>query len=90
MGFFDEPFGRFRKPLSGEESKSEWITPVVDRRTDERSGALAHQTGIRAINQDDRQARIGPRHKTFDVGGFERDHRILRQAVVSGQVPATK
>ena len=80
-----------------EAHQRERIVGIVDRRLDERLGALAHQAGVGAEDQHDRPRRIGPRDEGIDVGGFERDHAIglpaadrEKRAAADAHVPATK
>ena len=53
----------------------ERIVGIVDRGFDQRVGALAHQAGVGAVQQDDRARRIRPGEKGVDLFAAQRDHR---------------
>ncbi len=50
------------------------IVGIIDGGGDQRIGALAHEAGIGAVEQDDRTARIGAGEEGVDLFSTQRDH----------------
>ena len=65
--------------LAFDAGERERIVGIVDRSAHQRIDALAHQPGVRSVDQHDRLARIGASDEAIDIGGFD-----------GGHVPATK
>ena len=53
------------------------VLGIVDGRGDQRLGALAHQAGIGAVQQDDRPAGIRSGEKQVDVSSAQSDHQRI-------------
>jgi hypothetical protein len=65
--FIDQPRRLGRQFVAIQPDKRKWIVGIVDRGRQQRVGALAHQAGIRTVEQDDGAARIRPGQESVDV-----------------------
>ena len=104
-GFVDQARRLGGELVAVEPHQRKGIVGVVDRGRHQRVGALAHEAGVGAIEQDDRAARIGPGEEGVDFFSAKRDHPVLRSSSLersdselhgarrrndAAQVPATK
>ena len=73
-GFIDQARRLGGQFVAVEPDQRERIVGIIDRGRHQGIGALAHQAGVGAVEQDDGPAGIGPGEERVDLFSAQRDH----------------